>query len=117
MRDWSAFLDKFLRDTELPVLADTGSLSHDEAASWANEQYDAFVERRRLEAEAAAQARYLDDLRAATKQETHGIEVDYDIFESLQPPTPPPTAIRATLTTASIMFSIAADCCTAVMAR
>ena len=26
------------------------------------------------------------DLRAATGQETHGIEVDYDIFEQLHPP-------------------------------
>src|SRR5262249_51075845 len=30
----------------------------------------------------------LADLRAATKQETHGIEVDYDIFENLAPPDP-----------------------------
>jgi hypothetical protein len=32
----------------------------------------------------------LAELSAATGQETHGIEVDYDIFESLQPPTPGP---------------------------
>ena len=63
MRDWEAFLDKFLRDTELPVLADAGTVSHEAALSWANEQYDAFAERRRLEAESAAAARYLDDLR------------------------------------------------------
>ena len=31
MRDWEAFLDKFLRDTELPVLADAGTVSHEEA--------------------------------------------------------------------------------------
>jgi len=31
----------------------------------------------------------LADLAAATGQETHGIEVDYDIFESLRPPIPP----------------------------
>ena len=30
----------------------------------------------------------LADLAAATGQETHGIEVDYDIFENLQPPDP-----------------------------
>jgi hypothetical protein len=30
----------------------------------------------------------LADLRAATKQETHGVEVDFDIFESLAPPDP-----------------------------
>jgi len=67
MRDWERFLDKFLRDTELPVLADAGSVSHEEAFSWAHEQYDAFVERRRLEAEATAMARYLDDLRASVR--------------------------------------------------
>jgi hypothetical protein len=31
----------------------------------------------------------LAELAAATGQETHGIEVDYDIFESLRPPVPP----------------------------
>jgi hypothetical protein len=31
----------------------------------------------------------LAELAAATSQETHGIEVDYDIFESLRPPVPP----------------------------
>ena len=30
----------------------------------------------------------LAELRAATGQETHGMEVDFDIFESLQPPDP-----------------------------
>lgn len=30
----------------------------------------------------------LADLRAATGQETHGIEVDFDIFEALMPPDP-----------------------------
>ena len=30
----------------------------------------------------------LDELRAATGQEIHSIEVDYDIFESLRPPDP-----------------------------
>jgi len=67
MCDWAIFLDKFLRDTELPVLADAGSVSHEEAISWAEEQYNAFAERRRLEMEAAAEARYLDDLRASAQ--------------------------------------------------
>ncbi len=34
----------------------------------------------------------LAELAAATGQETHGIEIDYDVFESLQPPNPPPNA-------------------------
>jgi len=67
MRDWEAFLDKFLRDTELPVLAHAGSVSHEDALSWAEEQYAAFSDRRRLEAEAAAEARYVEDLRASAR--------------------------------------------------
>lgn len=67
MQDWTAFLDKFLRDTELPVLAGAGKVAHEEALSWANEQYVAFTERRRLEAEATAETRYLDDLRASAQ--------------------------------------------------
>lgn len=65
MSDWEAFLDKFLRDTELPVLDGAGSISHDEALDWARGQYDAFAERRRLEAEFDADARYLNDLRSS----------------------------------------------------
>jgi hypothetical protein len=63
MSDWETALDKFLRDTELPVLDHAGSVSHPNALAWANAQYDLFSERRRLEAESAAEARYLDDLR------------------------------------------------------
>lgn len=67
MRDWTAFLDQFPRQTELPVLPDAGKVTHEEAMAWANEQYDAFAERRRLQAEAAAETRYLEDLRASAK--------------------------------------------------
>jgi len=66
-RDWETFLDKFLRDTELPVLAHAGSVSHEDALSWADEQYAAFSDRRRLGAEAAAEARYVEDLRASAE--------------------------------------------------
>jgi len=65
MRDWEMSLDKFLRDTELPVLPDAGSVSREDALAWANGQYDAFAERRRLEAESSADAHYLDDLRTS----------------------------------------------------
>jgi hypothetical protein len=34
----------------------------------------------------------LAELAAATGQETHGLELDYDVFENLHPPTPPPNA-------------------------
>ena len=67
MGDWTAFLDQFLRQTELPVLGDAGKVTHEEALAWANEQYDAFAERRRLEAETAAEAHYMEDLRASAK--------------------------------------------------
>ncbi|MDF1591920.1 MAG: virulence RhuM family protein [Desulfobacterales bacterium] len=67
MKDWTFFLDKFLRDTELPVLEGPGSVSHEDAVSWAEAQYDAFIERRRLDAEQGAEARYLDDLRISAE--------------------------------------------------
>jgi hypothetical protein len=67
MLDWTAFLDQFLRQTELPVLGDAGQATHEEALAWANEQYDAFADRRRLESEAAGEAKYLEDLRASAK--------------------------------------------------
>jgi len=67
VHDWEAFLDKFLRDTELPVLLGPGTVSHGVALDWALEQYDAFIERRRLEAEAEAEARYVEDLRTSVK--------------------------------------------------
>ena len=67
MHDWEMFLDKFLRDTELPVLNRLGSVSHEDALQWAQKQYDAFADRRRLAAEAQAEARYVDDLRNSAK--------------------------------------------------
>ncbi|MCW2001945.1 hypothetical protein FHY30_000638 [Xanthomonas arboricola] len=66
LADWDGFLDKFLRDTELPVLDNAGKVSRQQALDWAEGQYDAFAERRRLEAEQMAEARYLEDLRGAT---------------------------------------------------
>ncbi|MBN9342691.1 MAG: virulence RhuM family protein, partial [Comamonadaceae bacterium] len=67
LADWDAFLDKFLRDTELPVLDNAGKVSRQQALDWAEGQYDVFAERRRLEAEAEAEGRYLNDLKAAAK--------------------------------------------------
>ena len=68
LSDWEMFLDKFLRDTELPVLEGAGSVSREAAQVWANAQYDAFAERRRLKAEKEAEARYMSDLQASAKQ-------------------------------------------------
>jgi hypothetical protein len=49
------------------VLSGPGIISRDEEIEWAQEQYDAFQERRRLEAEAVADARYVEDLRTSAK--------------------------------------------------
>jgi hypothetical protein len=67
MRDWTGFLDKFLRDTELPVLEGAGSVSQEDARAWAEAQYDAFAERRRLQAEQVAEKQYIEDLKSAAK--------------------------------------------------
>lgn len=67
MADWETDLDKFLVDTELPTLSGAGTVSHDEALDWAGAQYDAFVDRRRNEAEVKASERYIDDLAATAK--------------------------------------------------
>ncbi|WP_028321714.1 virulence RhuM family protein [Desulfatiglans anilini] len=67
MLDWEAFLDKFLMNTELPVLANAGSVSRDAAIEWAEGQFDAFAERRRLEAESEAETRYVEDLRTSAR--------------------------------------------------
>ena len=65
MRDWTAFLDKFLRDTELPVLEGAGTITQDDARGWAETQYDRFIEQRRLQAEQAAERQYFEDLQSA----------------------------------------------------
>jgi hypothetical protein len=68
MHDWTAFLDKFLRDTELPVLEGAGSVSQEDALAWAEAQYGAFAERRRLQAEETAGTQYVEDLESAAKR-------------------------------------------------
>lgn len=67
MADWEGFLDKFLKDMELPVLSGAGTMTHKQATAWANDQYEAFSQRRRLEAEQKAEAGYLEDLRETAK--------------------------------------------------
>ncbi len=67
MADWELDLDKFLADTELPVLAAAGNVSHEAAEQWASQQYDSFAERRRLEAERVAETKYVEDLNQAAK--------------------------------------------------
>lgn len=78
MRDWEGFLDKFLGDTELPVLAGPGTVNHEAALDWAHAQYGAFAERRRLKAEVQAEERYLDDLKKSAKTLEHDRKQDPD---------------------------------------
>ncbi len=62
MADWENFLDKFLNDVELPVLENAGSLKHQQALEFANDQYDQFAEKRRMEAQQKADQNYIKDL-------------------------------------------------------
>ena len=63
IQDWEKYLDKFLSDTELPVLTHLGSITHESATEQAHREYDIFIDRRRLKIEKEAEKRYLDDLR------------------------------------------------------
>ncbi len=63
MKDWEFFLDKFLVDVDLPVLHHAGTLSHDAAVDFANQQYDQFADKRLHEAQQQADQRYVDDLK------------------------------------------------------
>ncbi|MBK8131041.1 MAG: virulence RhuM family protein [bacterium] len=67
MSDWEPALMDFLRQNELPVLDSPGSVSHDAAEDWSRIQYDQFEQRRRDEADAAAEARYIEDLKQTAK--------------------------------------------------
>jgi len=67
MADWESFLDKFLNDVELPVLENAGSVKHQQALDFANEQYDQFAEKRRLEAQQEADQHYIEDLKKSAE--------------------------------------------------
>lgn len=62
IKDWEYYLDKFLQNTELPVLDNAGTVSREDALDWATNQYEAFSERRCVEAEDLAEKRYVEDL-------------------------------------------------------
>ncbi|MFA5662105.1 MAG: virulence RhuM family protein [Bacteroidales bacterium] len=66
-QQWDAYLDKFLRDNELPVLESAGSISHEQAKELAEMAYMDFEQRRRKEIENEAEARYLEDLKSSVK--------------------------------------------------
>ena len=63
MADWERYLDKFLSDVELPVLNNAGKISHQQAQIFANQQYDQFAEKRRIQTEEQAQQNYVNELQ------------------------------------------------------
>lgn len=65
--EWEQYLDKFIEDMELPVLTHKGKVSHEHAQRHANEQYELFTERRRTQQLEAADARYVEDLKATAE--------------------------------------------------
>ena len=67
LRDWRLKLDEFLRFNERVVLPGLGSVSREQADRIAQEQYSRFEERRRSEAELAAEAALNQQLQAITK--------------------------------------------------
>lgn len=66
-QQWNAYLDKFLRDNELPVLESAGSISHEQAKELAEMAYMDFEQRRRKDIENEAEARYVEDLKSSAK--------------------------------------------------
>lgn len=64
MQDWEGFLDKFLDDIELPVLAHAGRLSHRDAVDFAGQEYDRFAEKRRRQTEKKSALDYIEELKA-----------------------------------------------------
>jgi hypothetical protein len=66
-QQWDAYLDKFLRDNELPLLESAGSISHEQAKELAETAYMDFEQRRRKKIENEAEANYLEDLKSSVK--------------------------------------------------
>jgi len=67
MQDWEIRLDEFLRFNERRVLGSPGSVSRDAAERRAHEEYDRFQERRRLDAERAAEKQHLEEIEKAVR--------------------------------------------------
>lgn len=63
MADWEGFLDKFLADVELPVLEGAGKISQNLAVEFANQLYEQFSEKRRIQAQQQAELGYIEDLK------------------------------------------------------
>lgn len=66
-KEWEVHLDKFLMNSELPVLAGAGSISHEKAKELAETAYTQYEDKRRIERENEAEAKYLEDLKSCVK--------------------------------------------------
>ena len=67
MNDWATRLDDFLRFNDRRVLDNAGGVSRESAERQAHDEYDRFQERRRLEADRAAEERHLQEIDAAVR--------------------------------------------------
>jgi len=65
------FLENSLLDVELPVLSYGGNVSRNAALEYANEQYDHFAEKRRIEARQKAEQHYIDELKKGAETLKH----------------------------------------------
>lgn len=68
LKNWEAKLDDFLRFNERQVLAGAGSVSHQQAASSAEAEYERFAARRRALLEAQGEREGVQALEEAAKQ-------------------------------------------------
>lgn len=71
MTDWETFLDKFLDDMDLPVLENSGLVSHQQAQNHASHQYNHFTEKRRLAIQQQAEQNYMNDLKTSAEILNH----------------------------------------------
>jgi hypothetical protein len=67
MQDWATRLDDFLRFNDRAVLDNPGAVSRDTAEARARHEYEQFQERRRIDAERAAEARHLEEIDATVR--------------------------------------------------
>ncbi|MDY0150975.1 MAG: virulence RhuM family protein [Candidatus Cloacimonas sp.] len=65
--DWLEYLNKFLKENDLPSLDSAGSISHQKALSHAETQYLLFEAKRKENIEQDAENKYLEDLQASVK--------------------------------------------------
>jgi hypothetical protein len=68
LKDWETKLDDFLRFNGRPVLANAGTVSHDQAVEKAEAEYELFAARRREWLEAEGERETVEALEAAARE-------------------------------------------------